>query len=78
MLTDNAELLKTQAQLREVSSAATQPHPPDAAAVAAGGAKLYILGTIDRDAEIVGFLTKHLKPPKPRETDPGKETKAEK
>ena len=53
MIADNAELLKSQARLGEVTVRdEAGPVPPDASAVAAGGAKAYVLGIIDRQAEL--------------------------
>ena len=52
MLTDNVELLKSLAMLDEVSIAPKlDTVPATAAAVTAGGVKLYVLGIIDLDAE---------------------------
>jgi valyl-tRNA synthetase len=53
MIADNAELLKSQAQLSEVTVRQGPVSLPfDAAAVAVGGVKLYVLGIIDRPAEV--------------------------
>jgi valyl-tRNA synthetase len=49
----NVELMKSQAQLSEVTFSTEAAAPPaDAAVVAAGGLKLYVLDIIDRPAEI--------------------------
>ena len=53
MIARNTDLLKSQAQLSEVTIRQEPFRPPaDAAAVAAGGVKLYVLDIIDRPAEI--------------------------
>jgi len=53
IIADNVDLLKGMAQLGEVTvgEAAVEP-PANAAAIAAGGVKLYVLDIIDRDAEL--------------------------
>ncbi|MGA2265012.1 MAG: valine--tRNA ligase [Phycisphaerae bacterium] len=52
LITANAELLKSQANLAEVTVSSSPITPPtDAAAVMAAGVKLYVLGLVDRDAE---------------------------
>ncbi len=53
MVADNIELLGSQAGLSEVTVVEQLPAPPaDAAAVTAGGVKLFVSGIIDRDAEL--------------------------
>ncbi|MCD6364687.1 MAG: valine--tRNA ligase, partial [Planctomycetes bacterium] len=49
---ENADLLKSQARLANVSFQSDAPAPPGAAAVAVEDARLYILDIIDRDAEL--------------------------
>jgi valyl-tRNA synthetase len=52
LVTANADMLTSQAALTEVEVAPPPVAPPaDAAVVAAGGVKLYVLGMIDRAAE---------------------------
>jgi len=53
MIADNADLLKSQAQIAQVTISREAVAPPaTAAAVASGGVRLYVLDIIDRDAEI--------------------------
>jgi len=53
MIAENVELLKSQAQLADVSVRPEGgPGPPDATVVAAAGVKVYVLGIIDRKAEL--------------------------
>ena len=52
LLRANTEVFTGQAQLGKLTvTAEAVDQPPDAAAVAAGGARLYVLGIVDRDAE---------------------------
>jgi valyl-tRNA synthetase len=52
LITDNLELLKSQAQIGSLTLAASIPQPPaNAAAVSAAGARLYVLDIIDTAAE---------------------------
>ncbi len=52
-LAENEDLLKSQAQLREITISEQTVEPPkQSAAVTAGGVKLYLLDIIDRDAEL--------------------------
>ena len=52
LIADNADMLTSQANLESVKISPPPVAPPaDAAAVAAGGVKLYVLGMIDRAAE---------------------------
>jgi valyl-tRNA synthetase len=56
LLSENLDLLKSQAMLEEVTFSAPGEGvevPTDAAALALEGAKIYVLGIIDRQAELV-------------------------
>ena len=53
IIADNVDLLKSQAQLSEVTVGESAAEPPaNAAVIAAGGVKLYVLDIIDREAEL--------------------------
>jgi len=53
MIADNVELLRSQAQLGQLSIAAEPVQAgAEAATITAGGVKIYILGVIDREAEL--------------------------
>lgn len=53
ILSDNADMVKALAGLGELKITFDAVTPPaDAASVSAGGIKLYVLGAVDRDAEI--------------------------
>jgi len=51
MIADNADLIKSQAQIGDMRIGAGQAAPSGSAAIAVAGAKLYVLDIIDTEAE---------------------------